>query len=555
MKLPFSGRAASLVVGIVIVSLLIGGATSYLFLQKSAPVIKFPPLAKQADLPTHPLETFAASRQITLPSDNSSFVNSSCPTLSPGWVEEENKKPGVKMSATAWKSLDLSAAEGSALWLNQTAVSCGAPVDIHAALYSSNSTPQTKVPRTFAAWRIGYYNGAGAREVWRSSPIKLKKGVATTADTATRYTEADWPTVTSFTVGDNWTPGLYLIISFSAFGQIENAAPLIVRAPVGSSKLLMMQSFLTWQLYNSFGGRSGYLGPGKDGISDADERSRLVSFDRPMLGSGSYSIQRDAIPIIQFFEQQGIAVDEESDLDINQWPSITTKYAGIIVGGHAEYFTHRMFNTLIADRNTGVNIAIFGGNTAYWQTRLEPSRFGPDRHVVMYRDATEDPNHDLTQVTIEFGDKRLGTPPNLISGEQTRGVHVYGTLSPVSIPLWLHISKSDPIGGISTDSEVEAVTPNAAEPPNVHILYSGKMKWRDVASHKNIKGVPLAQVDWIAYPSGSALFNAGLSTWSCQLSDACVDLPFDKTGQDLIRSITAQVLHLWETPKVGSSLK
>jgi hypothetical protein len=346
-----------------------------------------------------------------------------------------------------------------------------------------------------------------------------------------------------------------LIISFSAFGQIENAAPLIVRAPVGSSKLLMMQSFLTWQMYNSFGGRSGYLGPGKDGISDADERSRLVSFDRPMLGSGSYSIQRDAIPIIQFFEQQGIAVDEESDLDINQWPSITTKYAGIIVGGHAEYFTHRMFNTLIADRNTGVNIAIFGGNTAYWQTRLEPSRFGPDRHVVMYRDATEDPNHDLTQVTLEFGNKRLGTPPNLISGEQTSGVHVYGTLSPVSIPLWLHISKSDPIGGISTDSEVEAVTPNAAEPPNVHILYSGKMKWRDVASHKKIKGVPLAQVDWIAYPSGSALFNAGLTTWSCQLSDACVDLPFDKTGQDLIRSITAQVLHLWETPKVGSSLK
>ena len=548
-------RAASLVVGIVVVSLVIGGATSYLFLQKSAPAIKFPPLVLQTDLPKHPLETFAASRQITLPSDNTGFVNSTCPALAPGWVAEENKKPGVKMSAATWKALDLSAAEGSALWLNQTAVSCGAQVDIHAALYSSNSTPQTKLPRNFAAWRIGYYNGAGAREVWRSSPINLKKGVATTADTATRYTEADWPTVTSFTVGDNWTPGLYLIISFSAFGQIENAAPLIVRAPVGSSKLLMMQSFITWQMYNSFGGRSGYLGPGKDGISDADERSRLVSFDRPMLGSGSYSIQRDAIPIIQFFEQQGIAVDEESDLDINQWPSITTKYSGIIVGGHAEYFTNRMFNTLIADRNTGVNIAIFGGNTAYWQTRLEPSKYGPDRHVVMYRYATEDPNHDLTQVTIEFGNKRLGTPPNLISGEQTSGVHVYGTLSPVSIPLWLHVPKRAEIAGLSTDSEVEAVTPNAAEPPNVHVLYSGKMKWRDVASHKNIKGDPVAQVDWISYPSGSALFNAGLSTWSCQLSDACVDLPFDKSGQDLIRSITSQVLHLWETPRVGSSLK
>ena len=71
-------------------------------------------------------------------------------------------------------------------------------------------------------------------------------------------------------------------------------------------------------MYNSFGGRSGYLGPGKDGISDADERSRLVSFDRPMLGSGAYSIARDAIPFIQFVESKGINVDEESDLDINK---------------------------------------------------------------------------------------------------------------------------------------------------------------------------------------------------------------------------------------------
>ena len=274
-----------------------------------------------------------------------------------------------------------------------------------------------------------------------------------------------------------------------------------------------------------------------------------------MLGSGSYSIQRDAIPMIQFLEQQGIAVDEETDLDINQWPSITTKYSGIIVGGHAEYFTNRMFNTLIADRNTGVNIAIFGGNTAYWQTRLEPSKYGPDRHVVMYRTATEDPNHDLTQVTIEFGNKRLGTPPSLISSEQTSGVHVYGTLQPLKIPIWLHVDPKTPIAGVSTDTEVEATTPNAAEPPYVHILYSGLMKWRDVASHKQIKSIPEAQVSWVAFPSGSAVFNAGMTTWSCQLSDACVDVPFEKSSQDLIRSITSQVLHLWETPKVGSSLK
>ena len=555
MKLPFSLRAASLIAAVIVVSLVLGGAASYLFLQKSPTEIKFAPLVKHPDLPFHPLETFAQSQQTTLPADASSFVNSSCPALSSTWVKDENAKPGVKMTAAEWKTLDLSAAEGSALWLNQTAVSCGATVDIHAALYTSNSTPISDVPRTFAAWRIGYYNGAGAREVWRSSPIKLKKRSASISREATRYTEADWPTTTTFTVGSNWTPGFYLIISFSAFGQIENAAPLIVRSPIGSSKLVMMQSFLTWQMYNSFGGRSGYLGPGKDGNTDEDERSRLVSFDRPLVGSGSYSIQRDAIPFIQFVEKQGINVDEESDLDINQWPSITTKYAGVIIGGHAEYFTHRMFETFIAARNNGTNIAILGGNTAYWQTRLEPSKYGPDRHAIMYRTATEDPNHNLDQVTIEFGNERINTPPSLISGEQTSGVHVFGTENPVSIPLWLHIPKDVPIAGISSDSEVEATTPNAAEPPNVHILYSGVLDWRDVASHKNITKTPVGQVDWITFPSGSAVFNAGMTTWSCQLSEACVDLPFKPASRDLIQSITLQVLTLWQIPKVGNSLK
>ena len=554
MKLPYSLRAATIVSAIVIACLVIGGATSYLFLQKSAPVEKFAPLKKHADLPFHAMETFADSQKVTLPADQTPFVNSTCPALSPTWVKDENAKSGVHMKAADWKNLDLSAAEGSALWLNQTSVSCGAQVKIHAALYTSNSTPISNVPRVFAAWRIGYYGGAGAREVWRSSAFKLKKGVATTSSEATRYTEANWPVVTSFTVGKDWTPGFYLIISFSAFGQIENVAPLVVRSPVGSSKLVMMQSFMTWQMYNSFGGRSAYLGPGKDGNTDSDERSRLASFDRPMVGSGAYAIQRDAIPFIQFVESKGLNVDEESDLDINQWPSITTKYAAVLVGGHAEYYTNRMFNTFIAARNSGTNIAIFGGNTAYWQTRLEPSKYGPNRHLIMYRYATDDPNNNLSQVTIEFGNKRLNTPPSLISGEQTSGVHVYGTLNPVKIPLWLHVNKTTPISGLSSDSEVEATTPNAAEPPNVQVLYSGVMSWRDPKHDRSIKKAPVAQVDWIAFPSGSAVFNAGMSTWSCQLSDACVDLPFPNASQELIRSITLQVLDLWQVPRVGPSL-
>ena len=555
MKLPFLSRTAALVSLITVIALIVGAAGGYLFLQKTVLVQKFPALAKHTDLPKHPMETFAASQKITLPADNSKFMDSTCPTLSPTWVKDENRKPGVSMTTADWKNLDLSTIEGSGLWLNQTSVSCGARVKIHAALYSSNNASQTSGPRIFAAWRIGYYHGAGAREVWRSSKFKLKKRRVTISKKATRMVETKWPVTTSFTVGKNWTPGFYLIISLSPFGQIENAAPLIVRSPIGSSKLVMMQAFMTWQLYNSFGGRSAYLGPNNDGIPDAAERSRVVSFDRPILGSGSYAIQRDAIPFIQYTERHGINIDQVSDLNIDQWPSITSKYDGIIIGGHAEYFTRRMFNTLIADRNRGTNIAVFGANTAYWQTRLAPSSIGSNRHIVMYKNAREDPDTNLNLVTIEFSDKRLNTPPNLITGEQTDGVHVYGALKPVSIPMWLHVKKTATIRGVSSDTEVEATTPNVAQPPNVHVLYSGHMSWRDPVHDKAIKRPPVAQVDWIGFPSGSALFNAGMSTWSCQLSDSCIDLPYSTSSQALIRSITLQVLKLWQQPKIGASLK
>ena len=555
MKKPAPDRSIWIVTTVLIGALIIGTLGAYFLYEKTAEVQSFPPLTKHADLPRHPMESFAASQLTKLPADLSTPPVSSCPKLSATWVKDENQKPGIGgMNPKAWHDLDLSAAMGSALWLDKTSVGCGDSVNIHAALYESNDNPELKGPRTFAAWRIGYYNGDGAREVWRSTPFNLKKRMASTSRDATRFTEAKWPVTTSFTVGDDWTPGFYLIVSLSPKGQIENAAPLIVRSPIGSSQLLMMQSTFTWEMYNSFGGRSGYQGPGKDGQPDSDQRSRVVTFDRPTLGSGAYSIQRDAIPFIQFTESQGINIDQVSDLDLNNWPSIINHYNGIVIGGHAEYFTHRLFETFVAARNIGKNIAVFGGNTAYWQTRLTPSPLGPDRRLVMYRDATEDPDTSLDQVTIEFANKRLNTPPNLITGEETDGVHVYGTLSPVSIPNWISVNHTIPIAGVSSDSEVESTISNLAEPPHVHVMYSGDMKWRDPSRDEDIHRPPMAQVDWIAFPSGGAEFDAGMTTWSCQLSASCVDTPFAPQSQALIRSITLQILNLWQQPQEGRSL-
>lgn len=559
MKLNFQGRPKILVrmIGVVaIFAFLLGGAAGYLIFNGDWSAEKFPELVTHQDLVARPMESFQASLNTAFPADSLPLTASTCPVLSPTWVVDENLKPGLpKTTIKSWKHVDLSGTSSSALWLDQTSVACGDRVNLHAALYLPYSESRHAKVRTFAAYRIGYYGGAGAREIWKSETFKLKSRKSTTSRDATRFTQAKWPVTTSFTVGKEWTPGFYLIVSLAPNGTIENAAPLVVRSPVGSSKLVMMHSFLTWNAYNSFGGRSTYKGPGENPAAWKEQRSRVASFDRPILGSSGFAIQRDAIPFVQFSEKEGINIDQVSDLDIDQWPSLTLHYSGLLLIGHCEYFTNRMFQTFIALRNSGVNLAIFGGNIGIWQVRLQRSTTGPRRIMAIYRVANQDPVSDLTQVSINFADKRLNTPASLITGEQTAGVHVFGKLDPVEIPHWLTLPASPVIDDISKDTEGDGVRKNVATPPDIHIIFSGKLKQRDPGVPPPEGSKRIVQTIWFTTPSGSAIFNAGLTTWSCNLMASCIDIPYSPKAQEVVAATTRQILKLWQKHKLGATLK
>jgi len=549
-------RQAALIASGGVVLLCIGVIATTIVYQLNHPSQNFKPLKTHADLPFQPMETFADSLNGTFPSDIANFKDSSCPALPSDWVKQENAKPGVSMTLQDWAHLDLPNALGSALWLNKTSASCGDTIQVHASLFDTKQSYALPGPRTIVAMRIGYYNGSGAREVWTSGPIKLANQRVSLPNNATRLVETRWPTTLTMTVGDDWTPGFYLIATMSPTNTIENVAPLVVRAPLSSSPLLLVHSFMTWNMYNTFGGYSGYEGPGGTADEIRAARSRVISFDRPIVGSGAYSIHRDAIPLVQFLEQQGIAVDNESDVDISQWPSITQSYNGVVFGGHPEYMTRRLFDTLIADRNNGINLAFLGGNNAYWQTRLTSSPAGPMRRAIMYRSAVEDPVTDINQVTVEFGDRRVNTPPNLITGEVTDGVHVYGDVRAVKIPSWLKLPSYASIMGISPDTEAEAVPNNVAEAPKVNILFSGTMRFRDPQPVRSGgPRVPLAQTSWFTTPSGAAVFDAGMTTWSCNLMESCAYATVDLASRQTIDSVTQQVLTLWAKPKIGATIK
>jgi hypothetical protein len=542
------------------VSLIIAGAISstlfYIDLQDRQP--RLPPLPKHADIAHRVMESFAQSLQTLRPQDLSAFPTSNCPVLPTNWVQLENQQPGIGMTMQSWHDLDVASPSGSVLWLDKVSVSCGQIVEIHASSYLRSLAPREA--RTFEALRIGWYGGHGARLLWKSGPVKLKRQKFPIVKNVERMVQTHWKTTLSFTVGNDWTPGFYLIASLSPLGDIESIAPLIVRSPLASSKLVLVHSTLTWDAYNQFGGRSLYLGPGGSIVARRLERSRIVSLDRPVEGSGALHIDRDAITLVQFLEKQGLNLDQISDIDLHQWPSISTHYNGIVFSGHAEYFTRRMFDTITADRNAGINLAFLGANNAYWQTRVGSSPIGPFRHVIVYRRTIEDPVTDYKRVSVEFQDHHVNTPPNLLTGTETRGVHVYGNLHAVEIPQWLTLPANPAIKGISGDTEIDATVSNTAEPRNVHILFTGKMQFRDPGrstdeEDSKVRKVPIEQTVWFVTPSGAAVFNAGLTTWTCNLLPSCVSHSVDASTEATMQSLTTQILTLWQQKAVGLTLK
>lgn len=551
---------ATLFASIAILFIALGAGLSitfYLDLQERQP-IKIAPIKKHADIKKSTLETFAQSLSTTLPADLSSYPNSTCSSLNSEWVKEENLKQGVKMTMQSWHNLDVASPRGSVLWLDKTSVTCGQTVGIHASSHLISEAPSGA--RTFQALRIGWYGGSGARLVWKSNPIKLTMQKTPIVKNAERMVETRWKTTLKFTVGKDWTPGFYLIASISPKGAIESIAPLIVRSPLASSKLVLVHSTLTWAAYNTYGGRSLYLGPGGSIVSRRLERSRIVSMDRPIEGSGALHLDRDGITLVQFLEKEGINYDQISDVDLHQWPSVSTHYNGIVFSGHAEYFTRRMFDTITADRNQGINLAFLGANNAYWQTRLDSSPIGQYRHVIVYRKTTEDPVTANKSVTVEFQDPHVNTPPNLITGTETNGVHVYGNLHAVEIPKWLKIPAKSTIDGVSGDTEIDATVKNAAQPPNVHILFTGKLDFRDTLPSteeevSKFEKLPIEETVWFTTPSGAAVFDAAMTTWPCNLLPSCVSHAVKAPTEDILQSVTSQILTLWQQKAVGNTLK
>ena len=207
-------------------------------------------------------------------------------------------------------------------------------------LYVSTTSASFRVQ----AFRMGWYHGTRARQVWQSGPVRARHQPGRRVHWTTRTVTAPWhPSLTVSTAG--WPPGAYLLRLDAASGA-QRYVPVTVRSPSTAGKVVLLLGTTTWQAYNQWGGYSLYGGPG--GPAD---RAYAVSFDRPYDGNGAtLFLAFDEPPIALAERTAGVPLAYETDNDIADHPSLLNGARAVISLGHDEYYSASMRAALLAAR-------------------------------------------------------------------------------------------------------------------------------------------------------------------------------------------------------------
>ena len=275
-------------------------------------------------------------------------------------------------------------------------------------------------------YRLGYYNGLGARLVATVSPsaaLPQNQPNPITNSSTGLIDCGNWAESASWTVPVDATSGVYIakVIRTDTGGASHIA--FIVRDDSSTSDLIFQTSDTTWQAYNSWGGNSLYVG------SPAG-RAYKVSYNRPFNtrdGATSYDWLFSAeYPMIRWLEANGYNVSYTTGVDTDRSGNLLTNHKVFLSVGHDEYWSANQRANVEAARNAGVHLAFFSGNEVFWKTRWESSIDGsgtPYRTLVCYKETHAGAKIDPTSTwTGTWRDPRFsppgdgGRPENALTG-------------------------------------------------------------------------------------------------------------------------------------------
>ena len=309
---------------------------------------------------------------------------------------------------------------------------------------NQGGTVKFKVKTPASAWhldiyRIGYYQGNGARKVATVNPsVALPQTQPPCAsDASTKLTDCGtWSVSASWTVPANATSGIYFAKAIRNDTGGSSHIVFIVRNDASHSDILFQASDTSWQAYNNY--TESFYGCAGANFNSAC-RAYKLSYNRPFYTRTMEPetwVFSNEYPMILWLESNGYDVTYFTDTDSDRSGSLLLNHKIWMSNGHDEYWSWSQRANVEAAVAAGVNLAFFSSNTMYWKTRWESSIDGagvPYRTLVCYKetwaDASIDPATPPTW-TGTWRDPRFSPPKD--GGRPENGL--IGTISRIVGP-------------------------------------------------------------------------------------------------------------------------
>jgi hypothetical protein len=312
----------------------------------------------------------------------------------------------------------------------------------------------TKEPSyTIEIFRMGWYGGAGGRQMAAAIQRVGVKQPPPIIDRATGLIECNWKEPYSLKIPDNpndstqWASGFYLAKLTAGKSGKQSYIIFVVRDDSRPSDILFQSSVTTYQAYNNWGGMSLYR------WNSRGKQAFKVSFNRPYAASpnsaaaygvGAGEFLTNFQPkrrtsnagweynMVRWLERSGYDVTyitdvdtHENSLDVNTTKPMLWLHKVFLSVGHDEYWSAKMRQNVETARDYGLNLGFFSANTCYWQIRFEPSLITRDinRTIVSYKENVKldpfardnDPTNDFLTTTL-WRSKPVSRPEEALIG-------------------------------------------------------------------------------------------------------------------------------------------
>jgi hypothetical protein len=474
MSIPIYGVMLSKYGGVLSLATSAGTSSGTLLMSGTGTL---PLIAAPAAMPTVPAGAFAA-------------VPAGCPVSWPT-TSEENAKPGTgdwvipsPMNGTL------------AAYLTSVSTTCGKAVDLRVT---------SGKPVSVVAYRMGYYQGLGAREVWRQDdvptvvqPAPTTGGIDSQGRALNMSSASDWARTLTIRVAADWVPGTYLIKVSD--GTQATYAPITVRDDSGTKHaLLIQQATTTWAAYNTYGGAGFYTG----GVAGGSGR---LTFDRPYnegQGSGQFLVLEQGL--VFWAESKGLDVTYWTDNDLDELGGqLPARTANLFLPAHDEYYSLGMRAALSQAVARGVNVANLGANTVFRALTFTDSTrraWDIDRYTDGY-----------TSTTWRYRGDAYASQP-LLGAEYVCALPG-DTMTTGSSWLFDGVMPGTVLPGFVA-GEIDLVDAGLYQEPGMSIVASSSGTCRTSG-----KAAPM-RVTALTAPSGARVFNGSTFAYGCFLVSRC----------------------------------